>query len=66
MEFDTRLVNRCSKEHEKIYQQWFNFVDSDGDGCLTGGDATKFLVMSNLPRPDLKQVLLYFVMFVNA
>lgn len=28
MEFDTSPINRCSKEHEKIYQQWFNFADS--------------------------------------
>ncbi|KAM3302544.1 EH domain-containing protein 1 [Capsicum chacoense] len=56
MEFDTNPINQCSKEHEKIYQQWFNFADSDGDGRLTGGDATKFFAMSNLPRPDLKQV----------
>ncbi|XP_055824493.1 EH domain-containing protein 1-like isoform X2 [Solanum dulcamara] len=56
MEFDTSPINRCSKEHEKIYQQWFNFADSDGDGRLTGGDATKFFAMSNLPRPELKQV----------
>ncbi|XP_075079231.1 EH domain-containing protein 1-like isoform X2 [Nicotiana tabacum] len=56
MEFDTSPINRCSKEHEKIYQEWFNFADSDGDGRLTGGDATKFFAMSNLPRPELKQV----------
>uniref|UniRef100_M1AKB5 Late blight resistance protein n=1 Tax=Solanum tuberosum TaxID=4113 RepID=M1AKB5_SOLTU len=26
----------------------------DGDGRLTGGDATKFFAMSNSPRPELK------------
>nr|XP_016435242.1 PREDICTED: EH domain-containing protein 1-like isoform X5 [Nicotiana tabacum] len=57
MEFDTSPINRCSKEHEKIYQEWFNFADSDGDGRLTGGDATKFFAMSNLPRPELKQTI---------
>ncbi|KAJ8527659.1 hypothetical protein K7X08_015110 [Anisodus acutangulus] len=56
MEFDTSPINRCSKEHEKIYQQWFSLADSDGDGRLTGGDAIKFFSMSNLPRQDLKQV----------
>ncbi|KAL3322460.1 hypothetical protein AABB24_039858 [Solanum stoloniferum] len=56
MEFDTSPINRCSKDHEKIYQQWFSLADSDGDGRLTGGDAIKFFAMSNLPRQDLKQV----------
>ncbi|OIT02308.1 PREDICTED: EH domain-containing protein 1 isoform X1 [Nicotiana attenuata] len=56
MEFDTSPINRCSKEHEKIYQQWFSLADSDGDGRLTGGDAIKFFALSNLPRQELKQV----------
>ncbi|RVW79894.1 EH domain-containing protein 1 [Vitis vinifera] len=38
-----------------IYQEWFNFADSDSDGRITGNDAIKFFAMSNLPRPDLKQ-----------
>lgn len=29
---------------------------SDGDGRITGSDAIKFFALSNLPRPDLKQV----------
>ncbi|KAG5626036.1 hypothetical protein H5410_011254, partial [Solanum commersonii] len=29
----------------------------DGDGCLTGRDATKLFVMSNSPRSKLKQVV---------
>jgi hypothetical protein len=29
---------------------------SDGDGRITGNDATKFFAMSNLSRQDLKQV----------
>ncbi|CAL9162630.1 unnamed protein product [Musa hybrid cultivar] len=45
-----------SKENDKIYQNWFSFADSDGDGRLTGTDAIKFFAMSNLPRGDLKQV----------
>ncbi|XP_009770776.2 EH domain-containing protein 1-like isoform X1 [Nicotiana sylvestris] len=56
MEFDTFPINQCSKKHEKIYQEWFNFADSDGDGRLTGKDATNFLAMSNLSRDHLKQV----------
>lgn len=35
----------------------FNGI-TDGDGRLIGKDATSFLAMSNLPREDLKQVLL--------
>ncbi|CAI9086866.1 OLC1v1020787C1 [Oldenlandia corymbosa var. corymbosa] len=46
----------CSKEHLKIYQEWFNFADSDGDGRLTGNDAANFFSLSNLSRPELKQV----------
>lgn len=34
----------------------------DGDGRLTGNDAIKFFSMSNLPRPDLKQVSLSLVL----
>ncbi|KAI3769156.1 hypothetical protein L6452_00256 [Arctium lappa] len=49
-------INRCSKEHQKIYLDWFACVDSDGDGRITGADATKFFAMSNLSRQDLKQV----------
>ncbi|CAK9163900.1 unnamed protein product [Ilex paraguariensis] len=56
MEIDSAPMSRCSKEHQKIYQEWFNYADSDSDGRLTGGDATKFFAMANLPRPDLKQV----------
>ncbi|KAL3635048.1 hypothetical protein CASFOL_022102 [Castilleja foliolosa] len=32
------------------------FIPLDGDGRLTGADATKFFSMSNLSRQDLKQV----------
>ncbi|XP_057484745.1 EH domain-containing protein 1-like [Actinidia eriantha] len=56
MEIHSSPINRCSKEHQKIYQEWFNYADSDGDGRITGNDAIKFFAMSNLPRPDLKQV----------
>ena len=49
-------MNSCSKEHQKIYKNWFNFADSDGDGRITKNDATKFFAMSNLSRPKLKQV----------
>ncbi|KAL3820781.1 hypothetical protein ACJIZ3_006686 [Penstemon smallii] len=45
-----------SKEQQKVYQNWFNFADSDTDGRLTGTDATSFFAMSNLSKPELKQV----------
>ncbi|KAF7149856.1 hypothetical protein RHSIM_Rhsim02G0104600 [Rhododendron simsii] len=56
MEILSGPIISCSKEHQKIYQQWFDFADSDGDGRLTGNDATKFFEMSKLSRPELKQV----------
>ncbi|KNA25803.1 hypothetical protein SOVF_003530 [Spinacia oleracea] len=56
MEISTGPISSCSKEHQKIYQQWFPVADSDGDGRITGNDATKFFSMSNLSRSDLKQV----------
>ncbi|XP_071904578.1 uncharacterized protein [Coffea arabica] len=37
-------------------EYWFNFADSDGDSCLTGNDAMKIFAMSNLSRPELKQL----------
>jgi len=46
----------CSKEHQRIYRDWFALADSDGDGRITGPDAIKFFAMSSLPRADLKQV----------
>ncbi|KAK4491913.1 hypothetical protein RD792_002695 [Penstemon davidsonii] len=46
----------CSKEQQKIYQNWFNFADSDNDGRLTMNDATKFFDMSKLSTPELQQV----------
>lgn len=56
MEIVTGPIASCSKEHQKIYQQWFGVADSDGDGRITGNDATKFFSMSNLSRSELKQV----------
>ncbi|XP_039058777.1 EH domain-containing protein 1-like [Hibiscus syriacus] len=56
MEIGTGRIGSCSKEDQKIYQEWFNFTDSDNDGRITGSDAIKFFGMSNLSRPDLKQV----------
>ncbi|KAL8161970.1 hypothetical protein V2J09_013459 [Rumex salicifolius] len=56
MEIGGGPVTSCSKEQQKIYQQWFAVADSDGDGRITGNDATKFFAMSNLSRPELKQV----------
>ncbi|XVE50731.1 hypothetical protein DITRI_Ditri01bG0187100 [Diplodiscus trichospermus] len=56
MEIGTGRIGSCSKEHQKIYQEWFIFADSDNDGRITGNDAIKFFGMSNLSRQDLKQV----------
>ncbi|KAK9077579.1 hypothetical protein SSX86_005916 [Deinandra increscens subsp. villosa] len=56
MEIDSSAISRCSVENQKIYTEWFNVADSDGDGRVTGVDATNFFVMSNLARQDLKQV----------
>ncbi|KAI3755892.1 hypothetical protein L1987_55701 [Smallanthus sonchifolius] len=56
MEIDSAAISRCSVEHQKIYNEWFNVADSDGDGRVTGADATNFFVMSNIARQDLKQV----------
>ncbi|KAF6173214.1 hypothetical protein GIB67_026909 [Kingdonia uniflora] len=56
MEIDAIPISSCSKEHQKIYQEWFSFADSDGDGRITGNDAIKFFAMSNLSRTELKQV----------
>ncbi|KAL2339235.1 hypothetical protein Fmac_013681 [Flemingia macrophylla] len=49
-------IDSCSKEQLKTYQEWFNSADSDGDGRMTGNDATKFFALSNLSRPQLKQI----------
>ncbi|XP_021912354.1 EH domain-containing protein 1 [Carica papaya] len=56
MEIDPGPISSCSKENQKIYQEWFNYADSDGDGRITGNDAIKFFSLSNLSRPELKQV----------
>ncbi|KAK9673855.1 hypothetical protein RND81_12G194300 [Saponaria officinalis] len=56
MEITSVALIPCSKESKKLYLDWFNFADSDGDGRITGNDAIKFFNMSNLPREDLKQV----------
>ncbi|XP_062183563.1 EH domain-containing protein 1-like [Phragmites australis] len=44
------------KEQRNTYLQWFSLADDDGDGRLTGKDALKFFAMSNLSKPELKQV----------
>ncbi|KAK9938659.1 hypothetical protein M0R45_015383 [Rubus argutus] len=56
MEISSVPISSCSKEHQKIYLEWFQFADSDNDGRITGSDAIKFFSMSNLSRQDLKQV----------
>ncbi|WVY95224.1 hypothetical protein V8G54_034312 [Vigna mungo] len=40
----------------KEYQEWFNLADSDGDGRISGNEATKFFALSNLSRSQLKQL----------
>ncbi|KAJ9182612.1 hypothetical protein P3X46_006588 [Hevea brasiliensis] len=56
MEISSGPIGSCSKENQKIYLEWFNFADSDGDGRINGSDAIKFFGMSNLSRQNLKQV----------
>uniref|UniRef100_A0A7N2M915 Uncharacterized protein n=1 Tax=Quercus lobata TaxID=97700 RepID=A0A7N2M915_QUELO len=56
MEIASIPITTCSKEHQQIYQEWFNYADADTDGRITSNDATKFFAMSNLSRQDLKQV----------
>uniref|UniRef100_A0A453FLS9 EF-hand domain-containing protein n=1 Tax=Aegilops tauschii subsp. strangulata TaxID=200361 RepID=A0A453FLS9_AEGTS len=45
-----------AEEHQRIYTDWFVLADPDGDGRVTGANATKFLAMSGLSLADLKQV----------
>lgn len=56
MEISSSPISSCSKEHQKIYQDWFGYADSDADGRISGGDAIKFFALSNLPRQELKQI----------
>ncbi|XLU55666.1 hypothetical protein S245_050314, partial [Arachis hypogaea] len=43
-------------EETKTYQEWFNLADSDGDGRITGNDATEFFALSKLSHSQLKQL----------
>ncbi|KAL4353905.1 hypothetical protein GQ457_06G022060 [Hibiscus cannabinus] len=56
MEIETPHIGSCSKEHQKLYKEWFELADSDNDGRFTGNNAIKFLAMSNLSRQDLKLI----------
>ncbi|XP_078437592.1 EPS15 homology domain 1 [Wolffia australiana] len=56
MEISSVAAGTCSREDLKVYQEWFSFADSDGDGRITGPDAIKFFAMSKLSRAELKQV----------
>ncbi|CAH9082255.1 unnamed protein product [Cuscuta europaea] len=56
MEIASGAFTSCSKEQQKLYQNWFNLADSDGDGRVTGSDATKLFALSNLSKLQLKQV----------
>ncbi|KAM1603681.1 hypothetical protein ACFX1Z_030256 [Malus domestica] len=57
LNLETVPISSCSKDHQKIYQEWFRFVDSDADGRITGSDAIKFFGMANLNREELKQTV---------
>ncbi|XP_008805595.2 EH domain-containing protein 1-like [Phoenix dactylifera] len=56
MDIVSSPIGTCSREHQKIYKEWFSAADSDGDGRITGNDAIKFFAMSKLSRAELKQV----------
>ncbi|KAA3474725.1 EH domain-containing protein 1-like isoform X2 [Gossypium australe] len=56
MEIGAPRIGSCSKEHQKIYKEWFDVADSDNDGRVTGNNTINFLSMSNLSRQELKQV----------
>lgn len=56
MEIMAKRSNDILKHDEKVYQRWFEYVDADGDGRITGDDAVKFFSLSQLSRPELKQV----------
>ncbi|GMH25001.1 hypothetical protein Nepgr_026844 [Nepenthes gracilis] len=56
MEIAVLPLSPCSKDSRKIYQEWFSYTDSDGDGRITANDAIKFFAMSNLSKQDLKLV----------
>ncbi|XP_057433560.1 EH domain-containing protein 1-like [Lotus japonicus] len=45
-----------SKSESKTYEEWFKLADSDGDGRISGNDATNFFALSNLSRSQLKQL----------
>lgn len=49
-------LNNHSKHDEKLYREWFEQADADGDGRITGNDAVNFFSLSQLPRQELKQV----------
>ncbi|KAI5414513.1 EH domain-containing protein 1 isoform X1 [Lathyrus oleraceus] len=49
-------IRSSSNQQIDLYKQLFNLADSDGDGRVTGNDATKFFALSTLSRPQLKQV----------
>ncbi|CAI5966727.1 unnamed protein product, partial [Closterium sp. NIES-65] len=46
----------CSKEEMRVYRRWFAFVDSDGDGRITGPDAVPFFKRSGLMQHELKAI----------
>ncbi|KAG6790188.1 hypothetical protein POTOM_006336 [Populus tomentosa] len=57
MEISSGAIGSCSKDQKTMYQEWFHYADSDGDGRITGNDATKFFSLSKLSRQDLKPLV---------
>ncbi|KAK7355073.1 hypothetical protein VNO80_14318 [Phaseolus coccineus] len=56
MELAIVPVDSSFRDYQTLYEEWFNYADSDGDGRFTGHEAIKFFTMSNLSRQELKQV----------
>ncbi|ESW17722.1 hypothetical protein PHAVU_007G262900 [Phaseolus vulgaris] len=56
MELAIVPVDSSFKDNQTLYEEWFNYADSDGDGRFTGHEAIKFFTMSNLSRQELKQI----------
>lgn len=48
------LIQFMALRASSVWCKW-----ADGDGRITGNDAITFFSMSNLPRPELKQVKLW-------
>uniref|UniRef100_A0A7N0UHF4 Uncharacterized protein n=1 Tax=Kalanchoe fedtschenkoi TaxID=63787 RepID=A0A7N0UHF4_KALFE len=56
MAMENGATGACTKEHLKVYRDWFEYADSDGDRRITANDAVSFFARSVLSRSELKQV----------